>query len=98
MTKEQYENLLTLLNNGNRNVEKAIGITETVDFRIINYNNHEETFKKIAAFTRTIIDNIVLNINLNEAMSGIRKTVEQCAEAQKKIIEIISNSFIDKNK
>ena len=84
MTKKQYENLLTILNNGNKNVEKAIGITETVDFRIINYKNHEEIFKKIAALSRTIIDNIVLNINLNEAMSGIQKAIEQYAETQKK--------------
>lgn len=89
---------MTLLNNGNKNVEKAIGITETVDFRIINYKNHEEIFKKIAALTRTIIDNIVLNINLNEAMSGIQKVIEQYAETQKKVNEIISNSFIDDNK
>lgn len=98
MIKKQYENLLTLLNNGNKNVEKAIGITETVDFRIINYKNHEEIFKKIASLTRTIIDNIVLNINLNEAMSGIQKAIEQYAETQKKVNEIISNSFIDDNK
>ena len=98
MTKNQYENLLTLLNNGNKNVEKAIGITETVDFRSINYKSYEETVMKITAFARTIIDNIVLNINLSETISGIQKTIKQYGEIQKVATEIINKSFIDDNK
>ena len=83
MDKDQFNQLYQLLNDNLKYIDKAIKITETKDFIIINKKKHYEIINSIGE----LISKALNSIDYKKTMNNMFDTINEIALKQKQIVD-----------